>query len=391
MQCAPRAEPLLSESLAAPQRLEAFSDELFGSQQRQAAFERYLGLALQRERPNRYWRVDLDALALHERAIDPHAGSVVVSCEDPRVLLGTPPAVLGSAGAIRSKFGALANAFANRYGFVEIPADIDVEAPILITYAARHGEAIFPYTCIYAHRGARASVIERVEAAAGALACGVTEIVADESSDVTLAAYQHSAADATVVATRSALAGAGAVVTLAGAEIGGALVIAEIDAAVAGGGADIRIAEVFFPADRQHVDVRSTVDHGVGGARSLTTVRSAATGHGQARYIGNIRIAAHAQKSDASLRDDALILSAGAHIDSVPALEIAANDVRAYHGATVGALDAETIFYMTTRGIDPLEAERMVTLGFFETAIEQFPALLREELRAAIEAKVRQR
>ena len=86
----------------------------------------------------------------------------------------------------------------------------------------------------------------------------------------------------------------------------------------------------------------------------------------------------------------ALLLSKKAHIDSVPALEIAANDVKAYHGATVGAIDEEQIFYMTSRGIDREAAEKMIALGFFEPAIERFPTqALRERLRAALQEKVR--
>ncbi len=154
-------------------------------------------------------------------------------------------------------------------------------------------------------------------------------------------------------------------------------------------GAEAGVTALFFPNGSQHVDVVSTVDHRVGETRSQTMVKSAATGAGQARYLGNIRIAAHAQGSDASLRDDALLLSRKAHIDSIPALEIAANDVKAYHGATVGAIDQTQIFYMESRGIARAEAERMIALGFFEPAIARFPSEnLRTELRAALAEKL---
>jgi Fe-S cluster assembly protein SufD len=154
-------------------------------------------------------------------------------------------------------------------------------------------------------------------------------------------------------------------------------------------GVDAQINGLFFPRDDQHIDLVSTVDHNVGASQSETMVKSAAIGHGQARYLGNIRIAANAQATESSLRDDALLLSPRAHIDSVPALEIAANDVKAYHGATVGALDDEQIFYMTSRGISRQDAEKMIALGFFEPVIDRFPTnALRERLRAALEAKV---
>ncbi len=84
-----------------------------------------------------------------------------------------------------------------------------------------------------------------------------------------------------------------------------------------------------------------------------------------------------------------MLLSKDAHIDSIPALEIAANDVKAYHGATVGALDEDGLFYMTSRGIERAAAERMIALGFFEPAVDRFPTeALRDELRAVLEEKV---
>ena len=107
------------------------------------------------------------------------------------------------------------------------------------------------------------------------------------------------------------------------------------------------------------------------------------------KYVGNIVIRAKAHGSDASLRDDALLLSKHAHIDSIPALEIAANDVKAFHGATVGSLDEDALFYAGTRGIARNEALRLITLGFFEPAIAHFPSeALRDEVRTALDRKL---
>jgi Fe-S cluster assembly protein SufD len=118
-------------------------------------------------------------------------------------------------------------------------------------------------------------------------------------------------------------------------------------------------------------------------------VKSAATDHGQGRYYGNITIRADARGAQASLRDDTLLLSKDAHIDTIPALEIASNDVKAYHGATVGSIDPEELFYIVSRGIPRPQAERMITLGFFEPALERFPGnALRERIRTTLEAKL---
>jgi Fe-S cluster assembly protein SufD len=118
-------------------------------------------------------------------------------------------------------------------------------------------------------------------------------------------------------------------------------------------------------------------------------VRSAGTGRGQGRYVGNIKILPEAHGASASLRDDALLLSKGAHIDSIPALEIAANDVKAFHGATVGAISDEELFYAESRGIERSQAERMIAIGFFEPAVSRFPTdALRDEIRLVLENKI---
>jgi Fe-S cluster assembly protein SufD len=127
----------------------------------------------------------------------------------------------------------------------------------------------------------------------------------------------------------------------------------------------------------------------VGQTTSNTVVRSAATDHGQGRFFGNIAIRKEAHGSDASLRDDALLLSKFAHIDSVPALEIAANDVKAFHGATVGSVDDEQLFYARSRGIGRADALRMIALGFFEPVVSRFPGeRLRDEIRTALDSKI---
>jgi Fe-S cluster assembly protein SufD len=287
------------------------------------------------------------------------------------------------------KFSHLTIANAGLGAFIHIPADVAIDDPIVVTYRAAAGEAIFPHTVVYAERGSRATIIERIETGAGAFVCGISEIVTESHADITYAAPQTLPTDARILFTRAAKPGADARVAILTADLGGGLAITDIAIAIEHAGIDANVATLFFPNGTQHVDVANSVDHRVGHTTSDTIVRSAATGHGQARYLGNIRIAPQAQGSNASLRDDALLLSEHAHIDSIPALEISANDVKAFHGATVGALDEDALFYMTSRGIEREAAERMIALGFFEPVIDRFPTqALREELQALLQGKV---
>ena len=373
--------------------------DLLSAQERSTALSAFAQTRSGREKPGRYWKIDLETLT-PSTSDDSAAGSVTIESSSSRAIAVDLETAAREHGALlarafrvaiepRHKFAHLALAHAGLGAFVYVPADCGLDEPIVVRYRAAANAAIYPYTVVLAERGARFTVIERLDLGADAFVCGVAEIVTDENADVTYASAQLAPETARVLYTRAARPGRDARVAWANAELGAALSVSDIAITLAQPGVDANIATVFFPTGTQHVDVVSNLDHRVGDTTSDTLVKSAASGRGQGRFVGNIRIAVDAQRSDAALRDDALLLSEGAHIDSIPALEIAANDVKAYHGATVGALDQESIFYMTSRGIERMQAERMIALGFFEPAIDRFPTeALREELRAALEAKI---
>lgn len=382
------------------ERLASLDPALGGLEERSSALDRFFALSSGRERPGRYWRVDFESI-LPEAAALTTAGALAVTgggdgraivCDLATAAREHPDLLaraLGKTNVPSTKFGALARAFLQLGTFVYVPADRALDEPIVIAYAAPANAAVCPYTIVLAERGSRATIVERLTAQAGSLLVAAAEIVLGESATIEYAAIQTAGEGARVLSSRSALPGRDAAISLCSAELGGAVAAGDLYVRFEYPGARARIGSVFFPTGTEHVDVVSTVDHQAADASSETLVKSAAREHGQARFLGNIRIAPHAQGSDARLRDDALLLSPDAHVDSVPALEIGANDVKAYHGATVGALDEEQIFYMQSRGIERDAAERTIALGFFEPAVEYFPTkTLRDEIRAAIAAKL---
>jgi Fe-S cluster assembly protein SufD len=396
----------LSSAVTAPvrkhelyDRLAPFGDVPLRIDERFRALDRFFSSQSGREKVSRFWRFDFESIFPDAKSVDADAGSVHIENGDPKILacdLATAArrhtALLERAfrttGATATKFGALTEAFAGLGAFIYVPADRACDEPVAIHYHAGSA-AIFPWTVVLAERGARLSVIERITAEGEAFLCGIAEIVTEDHADVTYAAVQRAGDRARTLVNRIARPGRDARIAWALAELGGELAADDVSVSIEQPGADARVTALFFPSASQHVDVVSTVEHRAGEATSETVVKSAARGRGQARFLGNIRIAPHAQGSDARLRDDALLLSTTAHVDSVPALEIGANDVKAYHGATVGAIDAEQIFYMESRGIERAFAERMIALGFFEPAIEHFPtASLRDEIRAALADKL---
>jgi Fe-S cluster assembly protein SufD len=106
-------------------------------------------------------------------------------------------------------------------------------------------------------------------------------------------------------------------------------------------------------------------------------------------YSGLIHIRPHAQRSDAFQTNRNLVLTEGAGAESIPNLEIEANDVRCSHASTVGPIDDEQLYYLETRGVPPADAERLIVLGFFDDVFDRLavPALV-EPLRAEVDKKV---
>lgn len=287
------------------------------------------------------------------------------------------------------KFASLALAFQNHGVFIDVPAGVAIDEPIVIGYEAR-AAALFPYTLVSVGDGARVTIVERLSGTEDApFVCAIDELVVGANAHVTFAVDQRLSLNTRMLATRRATLGANAELHLAMAELGGDHAVTKVRAVENAAGSRASVTALFFSAGHQHIDVATETIHAGENTSSDTVVRTAGIEHGQGRYLGNIKILPSGHGTDASLRDDALLLSSGAHVDSVPALEIAANDVKAFHGATVGAISEEEIFYAQSRGISREEAERMIALGFFEPAVARFPGeALRAELRDALAAKL---
>ena len=371
----PSATANADQDRALYDRLTTLNDVPFTAAQRRAFLDTFFATRSGREKPGRFWRIDFETLQPTQAQLD--VANATIEVENPNTGVAVYdlmtaarecPELLqrafGRTKAHATKFGALAAAFAQRGVFIHVPADRAAGEPIVIRSSAPANSAAFPAVVVLAERGAHVTVIEHVGAGSDAFVCGTAEIVCDEGAHVVYAVVQQAANDARVLFERAALPGRDAQVLWADAELGASLAAADLSVSIEEPGSETEIVTLFFPNGSQHVDVVSTVDHRAGDATSQTLVKSVGTDRGQARFLGNIRIAEGAQGSDARLRDDALLLSTTAHVDSVPALEIAANDVKAYHGATVGAIDDEQIFYMESRGIERAAAERMIALGF---------------------------
>ncbi|MBV8372011.1 MAG: SufD family Fe-S cluster assembly protein, partial [Candidatus Eremiobacteraeota bacterium] len=285
------------------ERLTSFDPQLLSHDARNRALDRFFSVSAGRARAGRYWRIDLESIEPEAATVSVNAARVRIDNPSPHVMAcdlltaardhpDLLARVFGTTSASKTKFGALAHAFSQLGAFVYVKADAAADDPIVVSYDFASAVSAFPYTVVLAERGARVTIVERLEGGGkAAFVCAATEIVTGEGADVTYAAYQQLAPGSRVLTTRAAVPGRSAATAWAIAELGSDLSVGDFSVSIGQPGARAELTALFFPSASQHVDVVSTIDHVVGDSSSQTIVKSAAVDEGQARYLGNIRIA----------------------------------------------------------------------------------------------------
>jgi Fe-S cluster assembly protein SufD len=160
---------------------------------------------------------------------------------------------------------------------------------------------------------------------------------------------------------------------------------------LAGPGATSRVTGAYFADGDQHLDYDTFQEHMAPSTESDFAFKGALRDHARAVWRGMIRVEPEAQKTNAYQENRNLLLSNQAHADSIPGLEIMANDVRCTHGATIGQVDREQLFYLMSRGLSRSEAERLIVRGFFTDILNRINLVpVREALSAMLEARIPQ-
>ena len=171
--------------------------------------------------------------------------------------------------------------------------------------------------------------------------------------------------------------------------LGASVARVDLGAWLAGPGARSDMLGLYFATGDQHFDHNTRQDHVVPHATSDLLYKGALYDRAKTVFRGIIRVHPKAQRTDAYQTNRNLLLSPDAEAVTLPNLEIEADDVRCSHGATVGHLDDEELFYLMSRGMPRRVAERLVIFGFFGEVLERLPLPgVVEELRAAIEARL---
>ena len=165
----------------------------------------------------------------------------------------------------------------------------------------------------------------------------------------------------------------------------------DLNVKLLGPGANSEMLGLYFGDGDQHFDFNTSQDHTEPNTGSDLLYKGALDGDSRAVFRGIIRVFPGAQRTDAYQTNRNLLLSTGARADSLPNLEIEADDVKCSHGATIGELDAEAKFYLMSRGLDRVQAERLVVLGFLGEVLSKLPlGGVVEKVTGVIEEKLAQ-
>lgn len=155
--------------------------------------------------------------------------------------------------------------------------------------------------------------------------------------------------------------------------LSGRMVRVDIDGVLAAPGGELKLNGVFVAGPNQHVDHHTRVDHAASHTTSDEVYKGIADGNGRGVFNGRVLVREGVEKVVATQASNNLLLSSDAEIDAKPELEIYANDLRCAHGATVGQLDDDSLFYLRSRGVPAVEARALLIYGFVQSLVESIP------------------
>jgi Fe-S cluster assembly protein SufD len=222
-----------------------------------------------------------------------------------------------------------------------------------------------------------------------ALHNGAIELLLQDGARLRFAAVQNWGRDVWHLTHERALVGRDADLDWVVASLGSRLTKSFQTVELDGQGASARMSGLFFVDGQQHLDHDTQQNHNRPDTTSDLLYKGVLKEKGRSVWQGMIKVLPSAQRANGYQANRNLILEKSARADSIPGLEIEADDVRCTHGATVGQLDPEEIFYLMSRGLPRIEAERLVVGGFFAPLMERIRVdSLRERLSAAIQARI---
>jgi Fe-S cluster assembly protein SufD len=273
-------------------------------------------------------------------------------------------------------FAALHGALWSGGTFVYVPANVQVALPLHAATWANPDANSFTHTLVVLETGARLAFIEEFtsdDSGDQAMHNGVVELIVGDNAQLDYVNVQDWDRSAYNFSTERAIVGRDATLHWVVGGVGSRLTKSFIDASLTGQGATALMSGVFFADGRQHLDFDTQQNHVAPNTTSDLLYKGALKGKARSVWQGMIKVFPGAQKTDGYQANRNLILEKSARADSIPGLEIEADDVRCTHGATVSQLDPEEMFYIRSRGLGMEATQRLIVQGFFEPVIGRIP------------------
>jgi Fe-S cluster assembly protein SufD len=291
-------------------------------------------------------------------------------------------------------FAALHAAFWTGGTLLYVPKGVNVEAPLFsLVGLAGEGRVDFGHTLVVLEEGASATLVRETAASgrsgAPGFHAGALEVVQGRGSRFRLVNIQNWDSSTWHFSRERAVVGRDATLQWTVGGLGSRLAKVNQEVALAGQGAGAQVNGVMFTTGRQHLAYFTRQDHIAPHTTSDLLYKGGLKGRSRVVWKGMIRVEKDAQRTDAYQKNDNLVLSDAARADSIPGLEIEANDVRCTHGATAGRVDEEMIFYSQARGVPRETAIRLIVEGFFAGVYDRITLEpVRETLRQAVATKL---
>jgi Fe-S cluster assembly protein SufD len=288
------------------------------------------------------------------------------------------------------------NAALWQYGLlVVVPKGVELEQPLYVRIAnSTEDGSLFWRLLVVAEEGSRFTLVEEVSSASPELRAytnEAAELFVEQSAKLEYVSLQNLSRETWHFASHHARVERDAELDWVTGGFGSKKGKVRIQNDLAGQGATSRVTGAYFADGEQHLDYDTFQEHMAPSTTSDFAFKGALRDSSTAVWRGMIRVERDAQKTNAYQENRNLMLSPTAHAVPIPGLEILANDVRCTHGATVGRVDREQLFYLMARGLPRPQAERLIVRGFFEDALARIELEpVREALAEALEARIPQ-
>ena len=277
--------------------------------------------------------------------------------------------------ASRDGFTALNTAFFNEGALIFVPRGTVLREPIQLVFYTSASAAdahLCPRVVVVVEEDGEATVVESFLSGdkASYFTNTFTDVVLGKSARLEHYKHQAESIRAFHVATLQVHQDSHSSISSHALSVGGALARTDIEVTMAGVDAECTLNGLYLVGGRQHVDFHTRIEHVAPGSVSREHYRGIIDGRARAVFNGKVYVHPKAQKTDAQQSNHNLLLSREAEVDTKPQLEIYADDVKCAHGATVGQLDENMVYYLRSRGIDDDSARGMLTYGFAQQVLE---------------------